>query len=180
MKSVKIDLGFGDEAFLSDRAISGIPAAKHQRDAEEFLRRWPQTRSLHQARGYLQQLGLHVTYKPPGVNPSDTVALLRWAVKSGRIMVAIERATARSGGRVGAIQPTFRRAPIEPSRQSFAEMAESRTHVSATLDDAVSTRTLHSWLSALSSMSVISTCAMRSRVLWGALEAWRCANSRLS
>ena len=91
-------LGFGEQAILSERAASGIVMAKHQQDAEEFLRRWPRTRSIQQELGYLRQLGLHVGYNPPGVNPSDTSALLRSAVKSGKVMVVIERAKTGFGG----------------------------------------------------------------------------------
>lgn len=64
MALVNIDLGFGEQAILSERAVRGMPAVKHQRDAEEFLRRWPRTRSVHQAWHYLRQLGLHVAFHP--------------------------------------------------------------------------------------------------------------------
>lgn len=50
MASVKIDLGFGEYAMLSERTGAGISTANHQRDAEEFLRRWPRTRSITQER----------------------------------------------------------------------------------------------------------------------------------
>ncbi|MEX3957672.1 hypothetical protein [Trinickia sp. EG282A] len=138
---------------LSERADSRVPAVKQQRDADEFLRRWPQTRSIHQAREYLRQLGLHVAYNPPGVNPSDTIALLRSAVKSGRVMVVIERATARSGAGVSAPQPTRRSTAIEPSRLSFAEMAERGSRTSATLSDAVSAPASHSWMQSYDDVS---------------------------
>ncbi len=106
MASVKIDLGFGEQAILSERAGSGISTAKHQRDAEEFLRRWPRTRSIEQESGYLQQLGLHLGRTLPGVNPSDTSEQLRAAVKSGKVMVVIERAATSTGGGVCASGPT--------------------------------------------------------------------------
>lgn len=105
MASVKIDLGFGAHAILSERTVSGTATVKHQRDTEEFLRRWPQTRSIQQERGYLQQLGLHLGYSPSGVNPSDASALLRAAVKSGKVMVVIER-VAPTGGGVSGSGPT--------------------------------------------------------------------------
>jgi hypothetical protein len=136
MTSVKIDLGFGEHAVLSERSVSGVVAVKHRRDAEEFLRRWPHTRSLHQARDYLRQFGLHVGYNPPGVNPSDSIALLRSAVQSGKLMVVIERATMGLGGGGGAPQTTRRSGAIASSRQSFAEMAAGGSGTSATLSDA--------------------------------------------
>jgi hypothetical protein len=126
MASVKIDLGFGEQAVLSERAGVGIPTVKHQRDAEEFLRRWPRTRSIDQESGYLQQLGLRVGHNSPGVNPSDTSALLRSAVKSGKITVVIERAATHTGGAVGASQPTMRPYPLE-MRQKAAWTAPTAT-----------------------------------------------------
>ncbi|WP_244124014.1 hypothetical protein [Burkholderia gladioli] len=54
MASVKINLGFGEQAILSDNASSGIWTAKHQQDAKEFLRRWPRTRPVHEERDYLR------------------------------------------------------------------------------------------------------------------------------
>jgi hypothetical protein len=72
MASVKIELGFGEQAILSERAISGFVTAKHQRDAEEFLRRWPRTRSLHQERDYIRQLGRHMGYNPSEILTKDT------------------------------------------------------------------------------------------------------------
>ncbi len=113
MASVKIDLGFGEQAILSERAGFGISTARHQRDAEEFLRRWPRTRAIEQESGYLRQLGLHLGRTLPGMNPSDTSEQLRAAVKSGKVMVVIERATPRSGGAVGASQPTRPPYPLE-------------------------------------------------------------------
>ena len=106
MASVKIDLGFGEHAILSERTASGTATAKHQRDTEEFLRRWPRTRSIHEERGYLQQLGLHVRYSPSGVNPSDPSALLRSAVQSGKVAVVLERAAPPTGGGVSGSGPT--------------------------------------------------------------------------
>ena len=153
MASVKIDLGFDEQAILSERAASGIVTAKHQRDAEEFLRRWPRTRSIHQERDYLRQLRLHVGYNPPGVNPSDASALLRSAVKSGRVMVVIERATKRLGGGGGAIQPTRRSGAIAPSRQSFAEMAAGGSGSSAMLSDAASAPKTYSWMQSYDDVS---------------------------
>jgi hypothetical protein len=146
MASVKIDLGFGEQAILSERTVTGIPTAKHQLDAEEFLRRWPRTRSIQQARDYLRQLGLHMTYKPPGVNSSDTIALLRSAVKSGTVMVAIERVTTRFGAGGGAPQSTAVSRPIMSFRQSIAEMAAGGSSTSATVGDAVSPPAAYSWL----------------------------------
>jgi hypothetical protein len=122
MASVKIDLGFGEQAILSERAGSEALTPKHQRDAEEFLRRWPRIRSIQQERSYLQQLGLHVGFCPPGANPSDTSALLRSAVKSGRIKVAIERAAATTGGGVVGSGPSTRPYPLE-MRQKAARVA---------------------------------------------------------
>ncbi|MBO7806112.1 hypothetical protein [Burkholderia pseudomallei] len=146
MASVKIDLGFGEKAILSERAASGIVTAKHQQDAEEFLRRWPRTRSIHQERDYLRQLRLHVGYNPPGVNPSDASALLRSAVKNGRVTVEIERATKRLGGSGGAAQSTRRSGAIGSSRQSFSEMAAARSSTPATLTDEVSAPKPYSWM----------------------------------
>lgn len=146
MASVKIDLGFGEQAILSQRAVSGIGTTKHQRDAEEFLRRWPRTRSIRQERGYLEQLGLHAGYNPPGVNSSDASALLRSAVKSGTIMVVIERATTRMGGGFSGAQPMGRGGAIASSRQSFAEMTAGGSGSSALLTDAVSAPKSYSWL----------------------------------
>lgn len=153
MASVKIDLGFGDQAVLSERTVSRILPLTYQRDVEEFLRRWPRTRSTHEARGYLQQLGLYVAYRPPGVNPADTIALLRSAVQSSRVMIVIERATTRQGGGVGVPSAPSRRAPIEPSRQSFAEMAAGGSSLSVPLDDAVSAPKLYSWLPSYADVS---------------------------
>ena len=79
MASVKIDLGFGEYATLSERTASGVVTVKHQRDADEFLRRWPRTRSIEQKSSYLRQLGLHLGQSAPGVNPSDTSARIRAA-----------------------------------------------------------------------------------------------------
>lgn len=146
MALVKIDLGFGEQAILSERAVSGIVTAKHQRDAEEFLRRWPRTRSIHQERGYLEQLRLHAGYNPPGVNTSDASALLRSAVKSDKIMVVIERAATRMGGGFSGPQTTGRGGAMAPSRQSFAEMAAGGSGSSALLNDAVSAPKSYSWL----------------------------------
>jgi hypothetical protein len=106
MASVKIDLGFGAHAILSERTVSETATVRHQRDTEEFLRRWPQTRSIQQERGYLQQLGLHLGYSPSGANPSDPSALLRSAVQSGKVTVVIERAATPTGGGVSASGPT--------------------------------------------------------------------------
>lgn len=153
MASVKIDLGFGEQAILSERAASGIVTAKHQQDAEEFLRRWPRTRSIHQERDYLRQLRLHVGYNPFGVNPSDASALLRSAVKNGRVTVVIERATKRLGGSGGATQSTRRSGAIAPSRQSFAEMAGNGNRVSAPLGDAVSAPKTYSWMQSYDDVS---------------------------
>ncbi|RKP51211.1 hypothetical protein [Trinickia fusca] len=153
MASVKIDLGFGDQAVLSERTVSRVLPLMYQRDVEEFLRRWPRTRSNHEARGYLQQLGLYVAYKPPSVNPADTIALLRSAVQSGRVMVVIERARTRSGGGVSAPPASSRRAPIAPSRQSFAEMAAGASTLSVPLDDAVFASKSYSWMQSYDDVS---------------------------
>lgn len=146
MASVKIDLGFGEQAILSERAVSGIGTAKHQRDAEEFLRRWPRTRSTRQERGYLEQLRLHMGYNPPGVNSSDASALLRSAVKSGKVAVVIERATMRTGNGFSGAQLTGPGGATMPSRQSFAEMAAGGSGSSVLLTDAVSAPKSYSWL----------------------------------
>ena len=146
MASVTIDLGFGEQAILSNRAISGIAAVTHQRDADEFLRRWPKTRSIQQARDYLRQLGLHVGYCPPDVNGSDTIALLRAAVRSGKLTVSVERAEARAGGGIVEPQPTSGRGAIQSSRQSFAEMAAGGSSASAMLSDAASASKSYSWM----------------------------------
>ncbi|MBU6488972.1 MAG: hypothetical protein KGQ57_14295, partial [Burkholderiales bacterium] len=153
MASVKIDLGSGEQAVLSERAGSGIPTAKHQRDAEEFLRRWPRTRSVHQERGYLEQLRLHVGYNPPGVNTSDASALLRSAVKSGKVTVVIERAAKSMGGGGGVPQPTLRSGAIGSSRQSFAEMAAGGNGASAMLSDGVSASKSYSWMQSYDDVS---------------------------
>lgn len=123
MASVKIDLGFGEQAILSERAVSGIVTAKLQRDAEEFLRRWPRTRSIHQERNYLRQLRLHIGYNTPGVNSSEASALLRLAVTNGKITVVIERAATRMSGGFNGPQPTGRGGAIASSHRPFAEMA---------------------------------------------------------
>ena len=129
MASVKIDLGFGAHAILSERTVSGTATVKHQRDTEEFLRCWPQTRSIQQERGYLQQLGLHLGYSPSGVNASDASALLRAAVKSGKVAVVIERAAAPTGGGISASGPTrppyplserVKTARVAPARKSYS------------------------------------------------------------
>ena len=153
MASVKIDLGFGEQAILSERVVFGIPTVKHQRDAAEFLRRWPRTRSIHQERDYLKQLGLHFGYNPLGVNSSDTSALLRAAVKSGRVTVEIERATKRFGGGMGGPQTARQSGAITSSRQSFAEMAGSGSRMSAPLDDAVSAPKAYSWMQSYDDVS---------------------------
>ncbi|AIP71655.1 hypothetical protein [Burkholderia pseudomallei] len=153
MASVKIDLGFGEQAVLSERALSRILTAKHQRDAEEFLRRWPRTRSIQQERTYLQQLGLHAGYNPPGVNPSDASALLRSAVQGGRVTVAIERATKQFGGGAGTPQPTRGSGAITSSRQSFAEMAAGGSGSSAMLSDAASAPKTYSWMQSYDDVS---------------------------
>ncbi|MBF4014826.1 hypothetical protein ISI02_24585 [Burkholderia pseudomallei] len=153
MASVKIDLGFGEQAVLSERAASGIVTVKHQREAEEFLRRWPRMRSIQQERTYLRQLGLHAGYNPPGANPSDASALLRSAVNSGRVMVVIERETKRLGGGGGAAQSTRRSGAIAPSRQSFAEMAAGGSGSSAMLSDAASAPKTYSWMQSYDDVS---------------------------
>ncbi|MBF3779003.1 hypothetical protein ISJ10_09335 [Burkholderia pseudomallei] len=153
MASVKIDLGFGEQAILSDGPVSRILTVKHRRDAEEFLRRWPRTRSVQQERDYLRQLRLHVGYSPPGVNPSDASALLRSAVKNGRVTVVIERAMKRLGGGGGAPQPTRGSSAIASSRQSFAEMAASGSGSSAMLSDAVTAPKSYSWMQSYDDVS---------------------------
>jgi len=129
MASVKIDLGFGEHAVLSERAGAGISTAKHQMDAEEFLRRWPRTRSIEQERSYLRQLGLQGAYSPPGVNSSDASALLRAAVKNGKVTVVIERAATPTGGGVSGSGPTrppfplserVKTARVAPARESYS------------------------------------------------------------
>ena len=125
MASVKIDLGFGEQAILSERAGSVISTAKQQRDAEEFLRRWPRTRSIEQESGYLRQLGLHLGQTLPGANASDTSAQLRQAVKSGKVMVVIERA-APTGGGVRGSGPTTPPYPLA-MREKAAWVAPTRT-----------------------------------------------------
>ncbi len=124
MASVKIDLGFGEQAILSQRATAGLPSARHQRDAEEFLRRWPRTRSIEQESGYLRQLGLHLGQTLPGVNASDTSARLREAVKSGKVTVVIERA-APTGGGVSGSGPTTPPYPLA-MREKAAWVAPTR------------------------------------------------------
>lgn len=153
MASVKIDLGFGEQAILSERAASAIVVATHQRDAEEFLRRWPRTRSVRQERGYLEQLRLHVGYNPPGVNTSDASALLRSAVKSGKVTVVIEREAKSMGGGGGVPQPTLRSGVIGSSRQSFAEMAAGGNGASAMLSDGVSASKSYSWMQSYDDVS---------------------------
>jgi hypothetical protein len=125
MASVKIDLGFGEYATLSERTASGVVTAKHQRDADEFLRRWPRTRSIEQESSYLRQLGLHLGQSAPGVNPSDTSARIRAAVKSGKVMVVIERA-AQTGGGVRGSGPTTPPYPLA-MREKTAWVAPTRT-----------------------------------------------------
>jgi hypothetical protein len=125
MASVKIDLGFNEQAVLSERSSAGLPSAKHQRDAEEFLRRWPRTRSIEQESGYLRQLGLHLGQTPPGVNSSDASAQLRAAVKSGKVMVVIERA-APTGGGISGSGPTTPPYPLA-MREKAARVAPTRT-----------------------------------------------------
>jgi hypothetical protein len=123
MASVKIDLGFGEQAILSERSGSVIPTAKQQRDAEEFLRRWPRTRSIERESDYLRQLGLSLGPAPHGVN-ADTSERLRAAVKSGKVAVVIERA-ARSGGGASAGGPTMRPYPLEMrAKAAWAAPAE--------------------------------------------------------
>ncbi|WP_116135682.1 hypothetical protein [Trinickia diaoshuihuensis] len=147
MASVKIDLGFGEQAVLSERAVSGIVSAKQQRDAEEFLRRWPRARSIHQERDYLWHLRLHMGYNPPGVNSSDASALLPSAVTNGKVTVAIERAATRMGGGFsGGPQTTGQGGAIASSRQSFAEMAAGGSGSPALLNDAISGPKSYSWL----------------------------------
>jgi hypothetical protein len=125
MASVKIDLGFGEQAILSDQANSAVRSAKHQRDAEEFLRRWPRTRSMEQERSYLRQLGLHLGQTVPGIIASDTSAQLREAVKSGKVMVVIERA-APTGDGVSGAGPTTPPYPLA-MREKAAWVAPTRT-----------------------------------------------------
>lgn len=147
MALVKIDLGFGEQAILSERAVTGTVTAKQQRDAAEFLRRWPRVRSIHQERDYLRQLRLHMGYNPPGVNSSDASGLLRSAVTNGKVTVAIERAVRRMGGGFnGGPQPTGRGGAIASSRQSFAEMAAGGGGSAALLNDTVSAPKSYSWL----------------------------------
>ena len=153
MASVKIDLGFGEQAVLSERALSRVLTAKNLRDAEEFLRRWPRMRSIQQERTYLQQLGLHAGYNPPGVNPSDASALLRSAVQGGRVTVAIERATKQFGAGARTPQPTRGNGAITSSRQSFAEMAAGGSGSSAMLSDAASAPRSYSWLQSYDDVS---------------------------
>ena len=125
MASVKIDLGFGEYATLCDRSAAGVVTAKHQRDADEFLRRWPRTRSIEQERDYLRQLGLHLGQTLPGVNASDTSEQLRAAVKSGKVTVVIERA-APTGGGVSGTGPTTPPYPLA-MREKAARVAPTRT-----------------------------------------------------
>ncbi|MGN6082032.1 hypothetical protein [Trinickia sp.] len=124
MASVKIDLGFGEQAILSERAAAGVATAKHQQDAEKFLRRWPLARSIEQESSYLRRLGLHVGQPSPGVNPSDTSAQLRAAVKSGKVLVVIER-VAPTGGGINASGPTCPPYPLE-MRKKAARTAPAR------------------------------------------------------
>ena len=152
MASVKIDLGFGEQAILSERTNSGVAMAKHQRDADEFLRRWPRTRSIQQERDYLRQLRLHAGYNPPGVNSSDTAALLRSAVKGGKVSVVIERAAMRTGGG-GMPQPMSRSGAIGSSRESFAEMAVGGSGASVMLGDAISAPKSYSWMQSYDDVS---------------------------
>lgn len=129
MASVKIDLGFGEQAILSEQTGFGTPTVKQRSDAEQFLRRWPRTRSIEQERDYLRQLRLHVGYNPPGVNSSDTVALLRSAVKGGKVTVVIERAATRTGGGTNASGPTRPPYPLE-MREKSARVAPTRNSYS--------------------------------------------------
>ncbi|MBJ9675073.1 hypothetical protein [Burkholderia gladioli] len=146
MASVKINLGFGEQAILSDNASSGIWTAKHQQDAKEFLRRWPRTRSVHEERDYLRQLRLRTEYNPLGVNSCDASASLRSAVRGGKLTVVIERMPRQSSECCGAPQPTFQSRAIGPSRQSFAEMAADRLGTSTILGDAASAPKSYSWV----------------------------------
>ncbi|MGN4064962.1 hypothetical protein ACS0Y7_10125 [Burkholderia gladioli] len=146
MASVKINLGFGEQAILSDNASSGIWTAKHQQDAKEFLRRWPRTRSVHEERDYLRQLRLRTEYNPLGVNSCDASASLRSAVRGGKLTVVIERMPRQSSECCGAPQLTFQSRAIGPSRQSFAEMAADRPGTSTILSDAASAPKSYSWV----------------------------------
>ena len=129
MSSVKIDLGFGEYAILSERAGSGISTAKHQQDGEEFLRRWPRTRSIEQESSYLRQLGFHPGQTVPGVSASDTSAQLRAAVKSGKVTVVIERAAPMGGG-INASGPTLPPYPLK-EREKAACVAPARKSYSS-------------------------------------------------
>ena len=146
MASVKIDLGFGEHAILSEQAGFGTPTAKQQSDAEQFLRRWPRTRSIEQARDYLRQLRLHIGYNPPGVNSSDTSAQLREGVKSGNVLVVIERTAAGAGGGISASGPTRTPYPLSerekatwvpPTRKSSYADNRLRNYNDVSADDLI-------------------------------------------
>jgi len=176
MAAVKIDLAFGERAILSERPTTAVRVMKNQRDADEFLRRWPQARSVQQARGYLRQLGLNAGYAPPAVNPADSIALLRAAVKEGRVTVFIERAGKGTGG--GAA--TTRSAQVESSRLPLVETAGSGGRLQAPMTVSASAPKLYSWMQNYDDVSADDLIAYIESVVGGTPGAASATSASLS
>lgn len=81
------------------------------------------------------------------MNPSDAIALLRSAVKTGLVIVVIERERVTMNFRndVGTSQPTHPRPRIDRSRKSIAAMLANGTRPSATRNNADFISTTRSW-----------------------------------
>ncbi|KVV25107.1 hypothetical protein WK78_03195 [Burkholderia cepacia] len=128
MAVVTIDLGFGKRATLSRRTTTGAVTVQQRQDAGEFLRNWANSTAVgtevHNARNYVQQLGLHVTYTSTSSARGDSVAQLKAAVQSGQVVVAIDRPTTKSGGGVSAAARPQQRAMLAgPSYQPYSDLA---------------------------------------------------------
>lgn len=129
MAVVTIDLGFGKRATLSPRMTTGAVSVQQRQDADEFLRTWASSTAvgseIHNARNYVQQLGLHITYTSTSSARGDAVAQLKAAVQSGQVVVAIDRPTTKSGGGVSAAARPQQRAMLAgPSYQPYSDLAD--------------------------------------------------------
>ncbi|WP_060315439.1 hypothetical protein [Burkholderia cepacia] len=129
MAAVTIDLGFGKRATLSARTTTGAVTVQQRRDADDFLRIWASSTAvgseIHNARDYVVQLGLHVTYASTNSVRGDAVAQLKAAVQSGQVVVAMDRPTTQSGGGASApVRPQQRAMIAGPSYQPFSALAD--------------------------------------------------------
>ena len=124
MAGVTIDLGIGRRVTLYNAIDAPLAArqAAGQRDAAEFLRRWPISKAdAFMAFQHAQQLRLHA-FPSFGLARGDWVAALKMAVERGQVLVVMDAARSAGGG--PATQPAMRRdMAAGPSWPSFASMA---------------------------------------------------------